>query len=383
MKKIIALLIIFITSPVFSENINAAFLSIENMNKNPGYDYLQGIIEGLFLFDISTAEGLSITDRSDLDSVLYEQKLKLSGIVEDKDTSMTIGKMIGADYLLSGSYVFLGEDLLINIKAINVVTGKATAFSSRGYTENTIHDLSEQVLFALTGNSVSLVSDAGKRSIISMRDESPGTIDLYSFIIDAEIFLDDEFAGYTNGNGRTAIVLEDISPGMHKIRTHLGNSFGVIDLPEFNFRDWEEEFEVKPGKKVILRDRTRHFNDIISDHLYLMWEGFKVIKEDASPVQRITEKTFTDREGIETPIELAILAQPQGDYYLFKVTYNYKGKEYKYEIVPEKGKDLEFKEDVGKTRLEIEINDRYEGRYEIDYTVKRTDIKQNMFREKK
>ncbi len=82
-----------------------------------------------------------------------------------------------------------------------------------------------------------------------MRDETPGEIHLYSFIINSEIFLDDEFAGYTTGNGRTAIILDDISPGMHKIRTHLDNSFGVVELPEFKFRDWEEEFEVKPGKK--------------------------------------------------------------------------------------------------------------------------------------
>lgn len=376
------LTLIFVLSalvPVSGKDINAAFLSIENMNRNPGYDYLQGIIEGLFLFDLSSADNLVITDRSDIENVMYEQKLKLSGIVEDKDMSMTVGKMIGADFILSGSYVFLGDDLLINMKSINVITGNTTAFSVRGYTENTIHELSQQVIFALTGDVKELVSDGGKRSIISLRDESPGSIDLYSFIRDAEIFLDGEFAGYTKGNGRVAIILEDISPGMHTIRTHLDNSFGVIDLPEFIFRDWEEEFEVKPGKKVILRDKTRHFNSLISDHLYIVWEGLKIEKGENTPVQRIHDKSLTDRSGKVIPVILTILAEPKDAYYLFKIDFNYNGKIYNFEIVPDEGKDLVFEEDIEKTKLKIKINDRYEGRYELDYSVKRTDIRQNMF----
>lgn len=39
---------LIITTASWCDNINAAFLSIENMNRNPGYDYLQGIVEGLF-----------------------------------------------------------------------------------------------------------------------------------------------------------------------------------------------------------------------------------------------------------------------------------------------------------------------------------------------
>ena len=385
-KQIISAVLFFfiISTAAWCDNINAAFLSIENMNKNPGYDYLQGIVEGLFLFDLSQAEGLSLTDRTDIDNVLYEQKLKLTGLIEDKDAGMNFGKIVGADYLLSGSYVFLGKDLLINLKAVNVVTGKATAFSARGYTENTIHELAEQVLFALTGQDKNIVSDAGKRSIISMRDESPGEIHLYSFIVNSEIFLDDEFAGYTTGNGRTAIILDDISPGMHKIRTHLDNSFGVIELPEFNFRDWEEEFEVKPGKKVILRDKTRHFNDLISKHIYLIWEAFKVVKKDNLPVQRIYDKSFTDRKGNNNNLQLTVLAQPDSENienYGFKVKYIYNEQEYLFDIIPEKNKDTEFVKEIENTQIKIKVNDRYKGRYEIDCRVRRTDIKQGMFRE--
>ena len=383
-KKTAAFIILFALTvfSVYCDKINVAFLSIENMNRNPGYDYLQGIVEGLFMYDISTSEGLNLTERSDIENVLNEQKLKMSGIIEDKDTGMHFGEILGADYLLSGGYVFLGEDLLINMKAVNVTTGKAIAFSVRGYTENTIHELAEQVLFALTGEALELVSDDGKRSIISMRDESPGEVHLYSFIKDAEIFLDDEFAGYTTGNGRAAIVIDDISPGVHKIRTHLNNSFGVIDLPEFKFRDWEEKFEVKPGKKIILRDETRHFNDLIYDHIYLVWEGFKVTKSENMPVQRIYNKSFKDRNGENISIEFSVNAKPSGDNYLFDVKYEYNGDVNIYEIIPEKGKDTVFEKNIQKTALKIKINDRYEGRYEIDCTVKRIDIKQNMFREK-
>ncbi len=380
-KSLFILIILCLTlTYLYSEEgeYSIAFLDLENMNRNPGFDYLKGMIEGLILYDLSTSDGVALVNRSDLDKVIYEQKLKLSGIVDDRDMSMTVGRLVGADYLLTGSYVYLGEDLIINMKLINSQTGESTAFSSRGYTENTVHRLSEEIMFALTGTVVPFQSPESKRSIISMRDETPGSVSLFSYLIDAEIFFDEEFIGYTKGDGRNPFKIEDVSPGIHTVRTHLGKNFGVIDLPEFKFHDWEAEFEVKPGKSVVLRDETRHFNDLIYDHLYLIWEGFRIEKDNDEPAQRIHDKTFTDREGNEIPVSLDILSVMAEGKRKFDVSFTYSGKKHDFSLETVSEGDAVLDEKIGKVRLKVTVDSRYPDRFDIDYSVKRTDIWQNM-----
>jgi len=353
-----------------------AVLAVENRSRDPRYDYLEGLLQGLLLFDLSQSRRVSLVERSALEQVLKEQELRLSGLADNQ--AARVGKLVGADWLLKADYVFLGEDVLLNASLIEVGSGRAAAFNERGGTENLVHALCERLIERLTGEKISLRSPQD-RSIISLRDETPGGIALHSILRDAEIFVDGEFVGYTTGDVRVPYDIENLRPGPHKVRLRL-RSFGVVKLPEVTFHDWEEEVVVKPGRKQVLRAQARHFNDILYPLIRLLDDEIKVPRaEIAKPLRRSHDASFTDREGRRIPVGLVVETAGREGKLEVALVLSYDGKESRFQLASVRDTEQELKERVGKVELEASVEDRYSGPFEVDYSLKRTDISQNMW----
>ena len=361
--------------PLQALPVNVAFLSIDNSSANPRYDYLEGIVRGLLLFNLSGARDIEVVNRSDLDDILREQELQLSSLAEDQNKAIEVGRILGADYLLRGEYVFLGSDVLITVRLLDVVSARTLTFSERGAGENTLHSISEQIIFRLTGREVALQSDQHDRSIISLQDEKPGSVHLFSRLIDAEIFVDDEFVGYTTGDPRVPFEIEDLSPGTHRLRIHL-SSFGVVKQPEITFHDWEEEVEIKPGKRSVVRAKARHFNEIIYGLQRLVREeiSFRELEAEGS-VSREHDASFIDREGRPVPIELVAEARRRDDELEYTVVVSYDGEIHSYDLSGPIREQREIREMIGKVEVWLEVDSS-----EVSYSVRRRDIAQNMFR---
>lgn len=359
----------------FSLPVNIAFLSVDNLSANPRYDYLEGIIRGLLLFDLTGARDIEVVNRSDLDDILREQELQLSSLAEDQNKAIEVGRILGADYLLRGEYVFLGRDVLITVRLLEVVSARTLTFSERGASENTLHSIAEQIIFRLTGREVALQSDQHDRSIISLQDEKPGSVHLFSHLIDAEIFVDDEFVGYTTGNSRVPFEIEDLSPGTHRLRIHL-YSFGVVKQPEITFHDWEEEVEIQPGKRSVVRAKVRHLNEIIYGLQRLVREdiSFRELEADGS-VRREHDASFIDREGRPVPIELVAEARRRDDELDYTVVISYDGEIHSYDLSGPIREQRKIREMIGKVEVWLEVDSS-----EVSYSVRRRDIVQNMFR---
>ncbi|MBA7627040.1 hypothetical protein ES703_34501 [subsurface metagenome] len=248
--------LLFLLTALSAESLSIAFLPIENLSANPRYDYLEGIIKGILQYDLSSEPGLEVVDRSQLEHILKEQELRLGSLADDQGKALEVGRIIGADYLLKGEYVFLGDEVLVTISLLDVTTARTTTFRERGSSENILHCLAEQIIFRFLGKQIKLQSNQRDRSIISLRDETPGLIALHSHLIEAEIFLDDEFVGYTTGGGRVPFMIENVAPGLHRLRIHL-QDFGLVREPEITFHDWQEEVEVRPGKRHVIRAKAQ------------------------------------------------------------------------------------------------------------------------------
>jgi TolB-like protein len=371
-------LIITVPGALFGEDIPVAFLTVENSHFDSRYDYLEGMIEGILLFDLSRAEGISLVERTDLERVLEEQKLQLSGVTAGENAA-EIGKILGARYLLKGDYIFLGEDLLINISLLDVETAKSLSFAERGYTENTVHALTEQIVYRLTGKEVSLRSEGGGRSIVSLRDESPGTIALHSPLIDAKIYLDGEFVGYTTGDMREPYIIEDVSPGKHTVRTHLGGGFGVVKLPEVTFHDWEETLEIKPGKRVVVEDETRDFNGTLYRMKQLAYRRFDQPAEENGELRYTESVSFVDRTGRKVEGRLEVVMSPAEGERRVEAVLASGGREERFEIVSVENREVEIDEAVGRIALSLDLTHRY-GRFTVTYYLLRNDIEQGMWR---
>ncbi|HRY55264.1 MAG TPA: hypothetical protein P5133_15105 [Spirochaetia bacterium] len=290
-----------------------AILEIENAGMDPRLDYLAGILEGILAFDLGSLPSISLADRRNLEAILKEKELGMSALGADPGAAADFGRIAGADWLLSGEYVFLGTEVLLSLSLTETASARRTSFRDRGSTENLVHRLAEQVAERLTGTRPSLADDSRARSLVSLRDESPGSIALHSPIIDAEVFLDGDFVGYTTGDVRKPFLIEKLRPGKHRVGTRLGNSFGVVLLPEIAFEPWSAEVEVEASKRLVLRDPTRHFNDALY-RLERFWEGER--KAPASRPEELaldTDILFLDRKGEPARVRARALPRPQAD----------------------------------------------------------------------
>lgn len=372
MKKIISVVIcLCIGLSVISAQESVAFLGVTNRSESVNSDYLNGIIEGILLFDLSKTRGINLVERKDLDDILKEQKLSLYGISDDD--AGVIGKIAKADTLLACEYV-ASDMLRITARLIDVKTARTKVLSVSGETENTIHELAGLIVSELGAGVADFTDPDNERSVFTLKDITPGRIMLYCNLQNAEILLNDEFIGYTIGDLYTPLELPDIDPGTYTLRIHMGNDFGVIDLPQVSFRDWAEDVLVRPGRGTIVRASIRDFNSQIYALKRLIRDDVDVSKEN--PEARVNNSvTYTDRDGLTHEIHFSLKAVSDGEKAGCEGVLVVDEEAFQFTA----SADKPYKDYVKSLEIEIKVSDSGYGRSEIDYSVERTDLYQGMF----
>ena len=72
-----------------------------------------------------------VLDRDFMDMILEEHKMQLAGITEEE--SVQIGKLMGADYVLTGQVLLVGEEYNVYARIIDVQTSKIVASCKKGF----------------------------------------------------------------------------------------------------------------------------------------------------------------------------------------------------------------------------------------------------------
>ncbi len=357
-----------------------AVLSPENRSGDPRYDYIGGIAYGLLLYDLSASGAVELVDRSAIDALLSERELSMSAIAASPERAFD--GIASADWIIAGEYVLLGPELRLTLKLVDVSSSKVITFSDSGSTENLIHTLAESVVERLAGKRPSLKEEGRSRSILSMRDETPGTIALFSYLIDAKVYLDGEFIGYTTGDRRTPFMIEGVDPGVHELSTDLGADFGVVKLPEVSFAPWRELVRVQSGKRATVTDPSRHFNDQLYKLMRVVRESQKVAFDAAGRYATAYPFSFTDRTGVQRKGKVSIeIGAPSGEAgkgtgtVICEFESEKKSVNFQYSL----GKETQLEESIGLARFSVTVENRY-GRVELDLEVERSDIYQGMHR---
>jgi len=78
---------------------------------------------------IMVNRGFTVIDRSHLDKIRQEQKFHLSGEVDD-NTAVSIGKIVGANIIITGSITGTGSTSRLRIRALNTETAQVMAVAS-------------------------------------------------------------------------------------------------------------------------------------------------------------------------------------------------------------------------------------------------------------
>jgi TolB-like protein len=88
---------------------------------------------------------LRVVERRYLEKTMNEIKLGMSGLVSD-DTAKSVGKIVGADAILTGSYTQVGQSVKIQARMIDVETGNVLASGSSGVDKDQVANLIRQVV---------------------------------------------------------------------------------------------------------------------------------------------------------------------------------------------------------------------------------------------
>lgn len=93
---------------------------------------LGGALVDMVTTELSKKESIRVIDRAQVEDLLTKQKLLVSGRVSDAE-AMRAGKLLGAQYIVSGGVVMDKSDARLDIRLVDVETGLTVrSFKEKG-----------------------------------------------------------------------------------------------------------------------------------------------------------------------------------------------------------------------------------------------------------
>ena len=100
-----------------------AITYFDNNTQDSAFDPLGRGLADMLITDLNGLEGLQVVERSRLNELLAELKLADSGFIDPK-TAATMGKGLGARFVLTGSFAAVQPDMRIDARIVEVQSGK-------------------------------------------------------------------------------------------------------------------------------------------------------------------------------------------------------------------------------------------------------------------
>ncbi len=120
-SKSILLTIILLLSSHICAQISFAILPMEDRSKEP--ELTEQALSGLYKY-ILDSKKYTIVERTQIEKVLDEQALQLSGLIEQNE-AINIGKLLGVDKLIVSSFSKLSSNTYaLSLNVIDVITGE-------------------------------------------------------------------------------------------------------------------------------------------------------------------------------------------------------------------------------------------------------------------
>ncbi|HMV84976.1 MAG TPA: FlgO family outer membrane protein [Blastocatellia bacterium] len=147
---------------------SVAVLSFNNITKNPADDWLGGGIAETVTADLKKIEGITVIGRERV----YET-LRRHGIPQDAevDTMMatSLGREVGARWILTGGYQKIAEMLRITARVVDVETGEVFRTVKIDGLMKEIFDLQDKIVFELS-QGLDLSIRSGEREGIEQKE---------------------------------------------------------------------------------------------------------------------------------------------------------------------------------------------------------------------
>jgi len=102
---------------------SVAILDFENNSPNINWDYMKKAIPDILSAKLAANQNIKVVEREKLQKIIDELKLSMTGVISN-ETAQKVGKIIGVDILVFGSFTKLGKSIVIVARIIDVETAE-------------------------------------------------------------------------------------------------------------------------------------------------------------------------------------------------------------------------------------------------------------------
>lgn len=127
---------------------------------NPELEPLKIGLADMMITDLSATPGLTVVERAQLTKLLDELKLQGTDKV-DPSSVVARGKLLGAKWMLTGSYVELFERLTVDVRLVEVETGRIVTAKRSSGLPNEILLMEEELVGGLREALLALIAQSG------------------------------------------------------------------------------------------------------------------------------------------------------------------------------------------------------------------------------
>lgn len=117
-----ALVVLLVSLPAAAK-VNVAVMYFDNHSNLREYDVLSKGMADMLITDLSASEELQLVEREKLEAVISELNLQRTKYF-DPDTAVKVGKLLGAQYTVTGAFTGFEPDVRIDVRMIEVKTSR-------------------------------------------------------------------------------------------------------------------------------------------------------------------------------------------------------------------------------------------------------------------
>lgn len=161
-------------------------------------------LSAVFLAQVSEFLVFDMVTRTDLESVLAEQELSMTGFLSDEE-EIELGNLLSAECVVSGDVYKMGSQIVVDVEAVHPETGElyysGVTRGSEAEIENKVRNLAHEMAEAVSGKNISFdieeeIDETVSQNAVSIRlSDQPGQRVVY---ITPEMQYDDPYAAYAD-----------------------------------------------------------------------------------------------------------------------------------------------------------------------------------------
>jgi TolB-like protein len=157
-----AILLVAAASQAAESKPAISVLYFDNNTGRADYDLLRKGLTDMMVTDLVAWDGVTVVERQKLEAVLHELKLQQSKDF-DAGTRQKIGKLLNAQYLLTGMVNLAGQTLAIDAQLVEVQTGAVRVTARASGAPDRVFDLEQELINKIAGGIDARLRDAGQR----------------------------------------------------------------------------------------------------------------------------------------------------------------------------------------------------------------------------